>query len=98
MCTIGSVFCKQVHEVDLPFASELWRFRDAYGAVRVVDGAFLDFKEFHFHAALCGHVAAVAVLHQITAFAHPLEKPPLPHADAVLVQNLGEVAYEDGGL
>ena len=92
-------FPKQVHEVDLALARHFGRAGDVAFTAGADARPFLDLHPARVDAALRGHVPGAAALVQIAVGAQPVEKAVLAHLIARgLLDELGHLAHEDGGL
>nr|DAL47242.1 MAG TPA_asm: hypothetical protein [Caudoviricetes sp.] len=91
---------KQVHKVDLTFASHLGGLVDAGMPIGVHHGGLLDLKQTLLHGALRWHivVAALWVSDEVSVLPHPDKQPILPDLHAVLAQQLCKFTHKDALL
>ncbi len=83
-------------EVELPLACDLCGKSRSRGAVRVMNEVFLDLKQSHLHAPLCGRILPASGLDEEAFLAEIDKKAVLSDLHAILYQKLCQISNQDG--
>ena len=94
-CRVAQEF---VHEIQLTLASDLGRLSDMDVSAWIVERALFDLEDAPLHAVLCRHVPAGSSFDEVAVVSQKPVQAVLADLDAVLPQELCQLANEDALL